>query len=100
MKKKRNSACKAAFWGTAETASSFLPLYNEGADVITRLLIVLRVGTVTQRKLLGPPASAVHCFVSQVLDVKSVHHFWVVFLQVQVYPGLTVLVFGKKRFID
>lgn len=68
--------------------SGLLSLHDEGTDVIPRLLVMFSMSAVAVGKLLGPPTPAVYCLVPEFFDVKSMHHFRVVFLQVQVDLGL------------
>ena len=42
---------------------------------------------------------AIHCFISQILHVKSIYYLGVVFLDVRVYHRFVVMIFNIKSFV-
>lgn len=69
--------------GTVHSRVSLLN--DQGAHVVSCLLVVFGVSSVTERELFGPPTAAVHSFVAQILHVERVHDLGVVLLDVQVH---------------
>ena len=50
--------------------------------------------------LFGPPTTAVHGFISQILHVKSMYYLGVVFLDVRVYHIFAAMIFNIKSFVS
>lgn len=73
---------------------------NPAKEVHVRKNVCLHTGCYSFVYLFGSPASTINSFISEVLDIESMHDFRVVFLKVQVHFWFGTFGLGAKCLMD